>query len=460
MVIYKPYTTFISITVSLFTLTGCANAPVAKNWERNLAADPQLQERSGLFGVPQQQQTSPTPVVSLPSDFPKVIPLYSNAKLIEVERSQNNPQDPTHLTITRWESSDPSNMIAGFYASKLQTDNWQILQKPGNDGDGIFEARKTDILLKLTIKPTTVTNTNASQPISSTELTIEYQLSNNLKNSDLGENITSQPDPSPTISDSTNTSQQSTEQIDYNQNFHPLEFTDLPQVPLEWRKPIEDLGKLGVLSIDNKVLRNNQQTKKYSGDSGQPQKLQPNKIITRRDFARWLLTGNNVMYANKQAKKIRLPSPGSQPVFKDVPPTDVDFPFIQGLAEAGLIASPLSGDITEVLFRPDAPLTRENLLMWKVPLDTRQSLPNASMEAVKQTWGFQDTEKIDLKALRAVLADFQNGEQSNIRRVFGYTTLFQPKKAVTRGEAALTISYFGFQGEGVSTTEALKLKSE
>ncbi|MFM7613040.1 MAG: S-layer homology domain-containing protein, partial [Synechococcales cyanobacterium] len=167
---------------------------------------------------------------------------------------------------------------------------------------------------------------------------------------------TSQPDPSPTITDSTNTSQQSTGQIDYNQNFHPLEFTDLPQVPLEWRKPIEDLGKLGVLSIDNKVLGNNQQTKNYSG---QPQKLEPNKIITRREFARWLVTGNNVMYANKQAKKIRLPSPVSQPIFKDVPPTDVDFPFIQGLAEAGLIASPLSGDVTELLFRPDAPLTRE-----------------------------------------------------------------------------------------------------
>jgi len=453
VVIYKLSTTFISIAVSLSTLTACANAPGAKNWERNLAADSRLQERSGLFGAPQQQQTPPTPVVGLPSDFPKIIPLYSNAKLIEVELAQNNSQD----SITRWESSDPSNMIASFYASKLQTENWQILQKPGSDGDGIFKARKTDLLLKVTIKPTTVPNTGANQPRSSTELTIEYQLNNNLNNSDLGATVTSQPEPSPTITDSTNTSQQSTGQIDYNQNFHPLEFTDLPQVPLEWRKPIEDLGKLGVLSIDNKVLGNNQQTKNYSG---QPQKLEPNKIITRREFARWLVTGNNVMYANKQAKKIRLPSPVSQPIFKDVPPTDVDFPFIQGLAEAGLIASPLSGDVTELLFRPDAPLTRENLLMWKIPLDTRQSLPNASTEAVKQTWGFQDTAKIDPKALRAVLADFQNGEQSNIRRVFGYTTLFQPKKAVTRGEAALTISYFGFQGEGVSTTEALKLKSE
>jgi hypothetical protein len=85
-------------------------------------------------------------------------------------------------------------------------------------------------------------------------------------------------------------------------------------------------------------------------------------------------------------------------------------------------------------------------------------LPSANLDAVKQTWGFQDVAKIDPKALRAVLADFQNGEQSNIRRVFGYTTIFQPKKPVTRAEAAAALWYFGTQGEGISAPEALKLK--
>ncbi|MFM6833570.1 MAG: S-layer homology domain-containing protein, partial [Dolichospermum sp.] len=134
-------------------------------------------------------------------------------------------------------------------------------------------------------------------------------------------------------------------------------------------------------------------------------------------------------------------------------------PLIQGLAEAGLINSILSGDATAVLFRPDAPLTREQLLLWKVPLDTRQSLPGANLEAVKQTWGFQDAGNIEPKALKAILADFQNAEQSNIRRVFGYTTLFQPKKPVTRAEAGAALWYFGTPGEGISATEALKLKN-
>ncbi|MGB3642768.1 MAG: S-layer homology domain-containing protein, partial [Rivularia sp. (in: cyanobacteria)] len=56
------------------------------------------------------------------------------------------------------------------------------------------------------------------------------------------------------------------------------------------------------------------------------------------------------------------------------------------------------------------------------------------------------------------IADYQNGEQSNIRRVFGYTTLFQPKKAVTRAEAAAALWYFGTESEGISAKEALKLK--
>jgi len=116
----------------------------------------------------------------------------------------------------------------------------------------------------------------------------------------------------------------------------------------------------------------------------------------------------------------------------------------------------LSGNSTEVLFRPDAPLTRESLVLWKVPLDIRQGLPQASLDAVQQTWGFQDAGKIDPKAMRAILADFQNGEQSIIRRVFGYTTLFQPKKPVTQAEAAAALWYFGSQGEGISASEVLQ----
>ncbi len=121
-----------------------------------------------------------------------------------------------------------------------------------------------------------------------------------------------------------------------------------------------------------------------------------------------------------------------------------------------MIPSRLTEDNTNLLFRPDAPLIREDLVTWKVPLDTRQSLPKASIEAVEESWGFQDVENIDSSAVRALYADFQNGDRSNIRRIFGYTTLFQPKKPVTRAEAAASLWYFGFQGDGITAREVLE----
>jgi hypothetical protein len=171
-------------------------------------------------------------------------------------------------------------------------------------------------------------------------------------------------------------------------------------------------------------------------------------------YSLWLVAAHNKITGTKPTQQIKLATTDTKPIFQDVPSTNPDFPSIQGLAEAGLISSPLSGDATSVLFRPDTPLTREQLILWKIPLDTRQPLPAASLDAVKQTWGFQDAGKVDPKALRAILADFQNGEQSNIRRVFGYTTLFQPKKTVSLGEVAIAIWYFGANSEGSSARDA------
>lgn len=208
--------------------------------------------------------------------------------------------------------------------------------------------------------------------------------------------------------------------------------TNLPATDKDY---IADLNKIGVFS---------------SAD------IAPNRSVTRREYVRWLVAAYNRINSTKPTQQIRLATAEAKPAFQDIPTTHPDFTSIQGLAEAGMISSPLSGDATSVLFRPDAPLTREQLISWKLPLDSRQPLPTASLEAVKQTWGFQDAAKIEPKALRAVLADFQSGEQSNIRRVFGYTTLFQPKKTVSLGEVAATIWYFGNSNEGLSARDAVK----
>ncbi|MBC6475171.1 MAG: S-layer homology domain-containing protein [Hormoscilla sp. GM102CHS1] len=186
--------------------------------------------------------------------------------------------------------------------------------------------------------------------------------------------------------------------------------------------------------------------------------FEPDRTVTRREYVRWLVVANNKMYAHNPGKQIRPPtSKSAKPVFQDVPRTDPDFPLIQGLAEAGILPSRLTGDATVVLFRPDTPLTRAEMILWKVPMDIRRALPTATIDTVKETWGFQDAAKIDPKSLRAVLADFQNGEKANIRRSLGYTNLFQPTKTVSSVEAAATLWYFGYQGEGISAGEAIDI---
>lgn len=186
----------------------------------------------------------------------------------------------------------------------------------------------------------------------------------------------------------------------------------------------------------------------------------PNRPISRRTFARWLLAAHNRLYANRPAEALRTARPNATPIFKDVPTGDRDFATIQGLAEAGILPSPLAGTGATPEFRPDAPLTRETLLTWKVPLDWRQNLPIATVDTVQKTWGFQDAAKIDPKALRAIAADHQNGDLSNVRRAFGFTTLLQPKASVTHAEAAAALWYFGLENQGMSAQDALAAPQE
>jgi hypothetical protein len=176
--------------------------------------------------------------------------------------------------------------------------------------------------------------------------------------------------------------------------------------------------------------------------------------VSRRTFARWLFTLNNRLYSDRPGQQIRPSSTTAKPIFQDIPATDPDFVILQGLAEAGILPSPLRGNPTVTQFRPDAPLTREQMVLWKVPLDAHQSLPTATLDRIAQTWNFQDASQISGETLGAVLLDFQNGDLSNIRRVFGYTTLLQPRKPVTQAEAIQALSYFGFQGQGVTAQTA------
>jgi S-layer homology domain len=349
--------------------------------------------------APDPKLQDPTAVDSTASDttatatssLPADFPPYPQAKL------QSTAETKEGGTVTTWMTPDPIELVYKFYQTELPTKQWEIVTQP-SDRNPQLTAKQAQT--NISISPQTATE---KQQAGITAYTISFLTA------------TASPTPTPTTAPTVNAK--------------PI--NPLPAATADY---LTDLTKIGVLTSADAAV---------------------NRVVTRREYARWLVSAHNKITGTKPTQQIKLATTDTKPAFQDVPSTNPDFPSIQGLAEAGLIPSSLSGDATSVLFRPDTPLTREQLILWKIPLDTRQPLPAASLDAVKQTWGFQDAGKVDPKALRAVLADFQNGEQSTIRRVFGYTTLFQPKKTVNLGEVAVAIWYFGSNSEGLSAHDAI-----
>jgi hypothetical protein len=213
----------------------------------------------------------------------------------------------------------------------------------------------------------------------------------------------------------------------------PNEFSDIEQAPTALKSWIKDLNKLGTIAPKT------------------GQQFQPNVLVARREYARWLLQTNNRLYKNQPSRQIRLAQPNDTASFSDMPNSQPDFEIVQGLANAGLIGG--TGD----RFRPNDPLLREELVQWKIPLDLRQPLPNATLENVSQAWGFKDSDRISETALNAIFADAQLRDLANIRRSFGFTTILQPQKPVTRAEAAASLWYFGTAVDGLSASKVLEL---
>lgn len=423
----------------LVSVTACANSPNSKALQESLAADPKLTETPLPVPVaPPATAVETSTTAKLPEDFPTQIPLYPNAQLLEV----TEPTATEKNVLLRYQSTDPVNSVQEFYQKEFGRRNWEIVSRPTSDGQGSFVATRDNLRVTVSL--------SATQKLgSATEFGIEYGKGNpEIATTPTPSNSESSPSPSP-LANAPNSG-------DTNATPSPSPKSEKAskldsQIPQQLQQYAADLAQLQVLKVRSKESAN------LEAGSTLPK---PNKIATRREYARWLVAANNQIFASRQAKQIRLAVESSEPAFSDVAKTDPDFPAIQGLAEAGLIPSALSGESKDVKFRPDAPLTRETMIFWKVPLDTRQILPTANIEGVKEKWGFQDASKIDSQASRAILADFNNGDLANIRRVFGFTTLFQPKKSVTRAEAAASLWYFGVQGEGLSAKDALQAKSQ
>ncbi|CAI8593701.1 unnamed protein product [Vicia faba] len=178
--------------------------------------------------------------------------------------------------------------------------------------------------------------------------------------------------------------------------------------------------------------------------------VQPGDLCTRREYARWLVSASGALSRNTVSKvyPAMYIDNVTELAFDDITIEDPDFSSIQGLAEAGLIESRLSRhdiqlsadeDNSPFYFFPESPLSRQDLVSWKMALEKRQ-LPEADRKMLHRLSGFIDTDKIHPNACPALVADLSSGDQGIIALAFGYTRLFQPDKPVTKAQAALALA--------------------
>ncbi|KAJ8536782.1 hypothetical protein K7X08_035183 [Anisodus acutangulus] len=178
--------------------------------------------------------------------------------------------------------------------------------------------------------------------------------------------------------------------------------------------------------------------------------VQPGDLCTRREYARWLVSASSALSRTTVSKVY--PAMYIENVtdlaFDDITSDDPDFPSIQGLAEAGLLSSKLSrrdmqsssdDDQSPVFFCPESPLSRQDLISWKMAIEKRQ-LPIVDQKSVQKVSGFIDVDKIHPDAWPALVADLSSGEQGIVSLAFGYTRLFQPHKPVTKAQAAIALA--------------------
>ncbi|QDZ39869.1 S-layer homology domain-containing protein [Euhalothece natronophila Z-M001] len=395
------YKSALIILISFTLITGCG-----EGLQQRLAADSELEEQEDVSPDNEEEVTQTEPT----EDVPDEIPLYPNAELVDEQIDEEEA-----FGRLQWLSPDSMEEIIAFYEQELGEDNWEV-ETPfteGQDGEEIMEARSRSLNLSVLVA-------DAQTPQPSHTILIEYQRR------------------SPEEETTEDTTEEEVVEEDTTREFAG-NFNDLDETPEALQEKVEDLAELGIL------------TPLEEGE----EEFAPNEPITRGTFARWLFQANNEFYSDRSSQQIRPVNQAETRAFQDISQNDPDFPIIQGLAETGLIPSRLTGDDDVTRFRPDRSLTRETLLLWKVPLDIRRSLPSVDVETIEDTWGFRDANAIDSEALGAIAADYRNGEDSNLRRVYGYTQLLQPQREVTRAEAAAALWSFGTQGEIISANELL-----
>ncbi|CAN1137785.1 hypothetical protein LINPERHAP2_LOCUS10274 [Linum perenne] len=174
-----------------------------------------------------------------------------------------------------------------------------------------------------------------------------------------------------------------------------------------------------------------------------------NGLCSRRDYARWLVRLNSLLERNPKHRIVPTISLSGSlaTAFDDVNIDDPDFPFIQALAEAGIIPSKLSSaslfsDIAEdgiSYFYPDRYLSRKDMINWRTQLEYGIS-PGTKEQMSRIRADYIDVKAITSDASPEFFTDMLAGEKSIIRKVFGQSRRFQPNKPATKAQAAVALT--------------------
>jgi hypothetical protein len=200
-------------------------------------------------------------------------------------------------------------------------------------------------------------------------------------------------------------------------------------------------------------------------------KFNPQQTITRAEFVRLLVRANNAIWFDQSDKMVR-PAEGGAATFPDVPTSHPDFRYIQGMINAGFAVG-----FDEKAFKPDEPLTREQMVAIKIGVD-KGGLEDIILKPAEK---IMNTASMDEKALKSnTLAshvpDWTDRNQiskqfipafnsqaylfhgggagmqwfahakdpfQNVNRAFGAIKALRPQAPVTRAEAAAAVSLVG-----------------
>ena len=182
----------------------------------------------------------------------------------------------------------------------------------------------------------------------------------------------------------------------------------------------------------------------------------PNGSISRGDFVKWLVLANNAIFANLPSKQIH-PSQATTSSYPDVPTSHPDFSYIQGLYDAGFAVG-----FPDKTFKPDAPLTHEQMIAIKESVDRGgvQAYYIANWDSTMPDW--KDKNQIN-KIFRGAVAEDSGLDRTavvnwshpnlvidNVPRTFGAIAMFRPQQQVTRAQAAVVLWKMGAHTDHVS----------